>query len=100
MKNFLLVILLAAMGCRQPKAVQMGWKPEMCRVQQDEASEEYIRYCMKVSPNDYPACHGMDPQGAMWAMQVAEREGKQGAYFEVLDCSWHPGGNPREESRQ
>lgn len=73
-----------------------GWNPKICEVKVSHASPKYIEYCIANSKK-YPICpaNGHDPREAMWA-QMAEPN-KHGAYFEVLDCSWHAGMNPREK---
>ena len=89
--TILSLALLFAMGAQgQTKP----WNAAMCKVPQHHASRAYVLYCMKASPNEYPACPMGDPREAMWASQAS---GGKGAYFEVLDCSWHGGeSNPRE----
>lgn len=56
---------------------------DQCRQRQSTAPADYIEYCMEHSPNDYPACSMMPAPGFA-------------GYFEVLDCSWHAGKNPRD----
>lgn len=63
---------------------------DMCAVQQPTASKEYIHYCA-THTDKFPACSESDPYGMMAAGQ-----GGHGAYYEVLDCSWHSGKNPRD----
>jgi hypothetical protein len=75
------------------------WNVGMCQTRQrPRVSIDYIQFCIKNSPNTFPFCVAgeNDPREAMWASQ--EANGK-GAYFEVLDCSWHPGMNPREHPK-
>jgi len=71
-----------------------GWKPEMCRNAVEFATPKYIQYCIANS-REYPSCsfNGHDPREAMWA---AQGDPSHSAYFEVLDCSWHGGKNPRD----
>ena len=95
MNRIAVIALLAATAVAQtPK--QPTLTPQMCSIQQPSpVSKSYINYCIKVSPDKYPRCNQTDP----YEMQEAVLAG-HGAYLEVLDCSWHPGKNPREITAQ
>lgn len=84
------IILLA------PPIPPKPWTPEICSVRRDHATQEYIRFCSV--QKEFPACimGELDPRAGMWAAQAS---GGRGAYFEVLDCSWKSGSNPRTEGR-
>ena len=91
--QLLTLMALLLYGLLSTPAYPQLWTPEMCTKQQPYASDEYIAYCINATKN-FPACSldGHDPRESMWAAQAS---GGKGAYFEVLDCSWHPGKNPR-----
>lgn len=95
-------VLLLAESSRSPKASTQQARqvslirrptlrtPDMCKIPQPVASSSYIDYCMRVSPSQHPSCPaGTDRQKA-WADSSG-----YGSYFEVLDCSWHAGQDPR-----
>lgn len=67
--------------------------PGMCKVPQPVASSSYVEYCMRVSPNEHPSCPAGSDQQKAWADSSG-----YGSYFEVLDCSWHAGQDPRPHS--
>lgn len=54
----------------------------MCSTKQETAPADYIKFCIANSPNNFPAC------------DIVPSPNRAG-YFEVLDCSWHAGRNPR-----
>ena len=69
------------------------WVPKMCEDMRNSLTSEYVSYCAKQEL--FPACDPRwnDPREAMW---VSQSNGGHGAYFEVLDCSWHSGHKPRD----
>lgn len=67
--------------------------PEMCKVKQPVASRAYIDYCLRVAPNDQPAC----PANSQNELLGATSSGFI-SYFEPLDCSWHVGEDPRQKT--
>ena len=68
------------------------FSPEMCKVQQPVASRAYIAYCLRVAPNDQPAC----PANSQNELLGATSSGFI-SYFEPLDCSYHVGEDPRQQ---
>jgi hypothetical protein len=90
MKTALFLLLLSGMAWGQVKP----FSPEMCKTKVEHASPEYVKFCISHS-DEYPSCpmNGNDPREAMW---VSQANGGKGAYYEVLDCSWHSGKNPRD----
>lgn len=92
-------LLLALAASASPAPKPKPWTVEMCTVRQPVASQGYIRFCIAKSPNKSPHCPlaGHDPREAMWAAQASSRDE---AYFEILDCSWHSGQNPRDSLRR
>lgn len=86
MRMILLLVLLSVAKAADPSK---PWKPGMCGERQKApVSEAYIAYCIKAT--------GLAPFCPVWtsadAASSAARAG--GAYFELLDCSWHAGKNP------
>jgi hypothetical protein len=93
MKIAILLLLCAGVGAAQ--TTKPTYTPQMCSVKQPTASKAYIAYCIKNSV-EYPACSSGDPREPMW---VSQANGGGEVYFEVLDCSWHPGKNPRDSMK-
>lgn len=89
-----LVLAAVLLGVQQAPTT---YSTAMCSVQQPHASLGYIRFCMREAPENMPSCRTSgDPRESMWAAQSGPAGNKQIAYYEVLDCSWHYGKNPRD----
>ena len=74
------------------------WTPAMCSIEQEfPVTESYVRYCVAVSPQNFPHCEVGKSKVPMMSILQA---GASSVYFEVLDCSWHAGLNPRERRKR
>jgi hypothetical protein len=73
------------------------WTPQVCKEQRKSLTTEYLHYCITSAPSIFPNCSVNDESPSQ--ARDAAIAGKGSAYFEVLDCSWHPGVNPRDKSR-
>lgn len=91
LKTAVLIIVFCACGSSEP---QKPWKPEMCNtLQRPRVSRAYVLYCMSVQ---HYTSHCIAGQESGSPMEIIAA-GAKSAYLEVLDCSWHPGKNPRDK---